>query len=209
MSKPSLRTTGLQVTRMDREALSEMTSAYDAFTVNQTANGTRLFRANPGDLVRLRLVNADNMTHLMTLVGTSFKVEVLDGHDLSHPTWIQNQLLPIGAAQRYDVEFKMPASGQVQLVSADPSATERMELQTTIGQSSNLSPMDRAKDLQNEPWFDFTHYGRPTTSKNSTFTLGQHYDKTFAMNLGVGMNQSGMVYTINGKAFPNTSPFVV
>ena len=209
MSKPSLRTTGFQVTRMDWEALSEMTSAYDAFTVNQTTNATSLFKANPGDLVRLRLVNAGNMTHLMTLVDTSFKVVSLDGHDLSHPTWIQNQLLPIGAAQRYDVEFRMPASGQVQLVSADPSATERMELQATIGQSSHSSPMDTAMNLQNEPWFDFTNYGSPNSDKNSAFTLGQHYDKTFAMNLGVGMNQSGMVYTINGKAFPNTSPFVV
>lgn len=151
MTRPAPRRTGFQVTKMDREALNEMTNAYDTFTVNQTANGNSLFKAQPGDLVRLRLVNAGNMTHLMTLVDTVFKVVALDGHDLSNPPWIQNQLRPIGAAQRYDVEFKMPASGQVQLVSADPSATERMELQATIGDSGNTSLMDMAKNLQNEP----------------------------------------------------------
>jgi FtsP/CotA-like multicopper oxidase with cupredoxin domain len=29
------------------------------------------------------------------------------------------------------------------------------------------------------------------------------------MDLGVAMNKSGMVYTINGKEFPNVPPFVV
>lgn len=209
MNMPSPRTDGFRVANMDMSALNEMANSYDAFTVNDTANGNTLFKAQPGETVRLRLVNAGNSTHLMTLVGTQFKVVSLDGHDLSNPQWIANEILPIGAAQRYDVEFKMPSSGSVQLFSADQSATERMDLQATIGAATNGTPMDSPASILSEPWFDFTNYGNASSSTTSTFTLGQHYDKTFSMNLGVGMNSSGMVYTINGKAFPDVPPFVV
>ncbi|WP_367306032.1 multicopper oxidase family protein, partial [Alicyclobacillus acidocaldarius] len=211
MGVPSLRTHGFQVTDMDKSAVGEMTNMYDAYTINQDASGKTLLEAKPGETVRLRLVNAGNMTHLMTLLGTPFKVVAMDGQDIANPTPIENELLPIGAGQRYDVEFTMPNSGDVQLVSGDPGMTERMELRVTIGERmpSGTSSMSAVPDVQNDPWFDFTHYGSGSIPGVQTFTLDQKFDKTFNMDLGVGMNQSGMVYTINGKAFPDVPPFVV
>ncbi|MCL6599793.1 MAG: multicopper oxidase domain-containing protein [Alicyclobacillus macrosporangiidus] len=111
MGSPNLRTNGFQVTDMDKSAVGEMTNMYDAYTINQNASGQTMLEAKPGETVRLRLVNAGNMTHLMTLVGTPFKVVAMDGQDIANPTPIENQLLPIGAAQRYDIEFTMPKSG--------------------------------------------------------------------------------------------------
>jgi FtsP/CotA-like multicopper oxidase with cupredoxin domain len=211
MSVPKLRTNGFQVTGMDRSAVNEMSNMYDAYTINGTASGKTMLEAKPGQTVRLRLVNAGNMTHLMTLVGTSFKVVAMDGQEISNPTPIENQLLPIGAAERYDVEFTMPKSGNVQLVSADPNMTERMQLRATIGDTmdSNMGSMSDMPNVQNEPWFDFTHYGSGSSTGRQTFSLNQKFDKTFNMDLGVAMNKSGMVYTINGKEFPNVPPFVV
>jgi FtsP/CotA-like multicopper oxidase with cupredoxin domain len=210
MSVPNLRTNGFQVISLDRSAVNEMSNMYDAYTINGTASGKTMLEAKPGQIVRLRLVNAGNMTHLMTLVGTSFKVIAMDGQDISNPTPIENQLLPIGAGERYDVEFTMP-SGNVQLVSADPNMTEQMQLRATIGDTtdSNVGSMSDMPNVQNEPWFDFTHYGSGTSTGQQTFSLNQKFDKTFNMDLGVAMNKSGMVYTINGKEFPNVPPFVV
>jgi FtsP/CotA-like multicopper oxidase with cupredoxin domain len=211
MNVPNLRTNGFQVTDMDRSAVNEMSNLYDAYTINETASGKTILEAKPGQTVRLRLVNAGNMTHLMTLVGTSFKVIALDGQDISNPTPIENELLPIGAAQRYDVEFTMPESGNVQLVSADPNMTERMQLRATIGDTmdSKMGAITDMPDVQKEPWFDFTHYGSGLSTVRQAFSPNQKIDKTFNMDLGVAMNKSGMVYTINGKAFPNVPPFVV
>lgn len=135
----------------------------------------------------------------------------MDGHDIANPTLIENELLPIGAAQRYDVEFTMPKSGMVHLVSGDPNMTERMQLRATIGDitASGVSSMSDMPNVQAEPWFDFTHYGNGSPKGVQAFTLDQKFDKTFNMDLGVAMNNSGMVYTINGKAFPDVPPFVV
>ncbi|MCL6443770.1 MAG: multicopper oxidase family protein [Alicyclobacillus sp.] len=215
MGSPSLRTDGFHVTKLDRSALTEMMGTYDEYTVNQTASGQTMLEAKPGQTVRLRLVNAGNMTHLMTLVGAPFKVVAMDGQDVSNPTLIKNELLPIGAGERYDVEFTMPKSGNVRLVSGDPDMTERMQLQATIGDSMKMNqPMNMNQhmtvpNVQNEPWFDFTRYGSGNTNGRLTFSLDQHFDKTFNMVLGVGMNKDGMVYTINGKSFPNVPSFVV
>ncbi|WP_206915807.1 multicopper oxidase family protein [Alicyclobacillus suci] len=211
MSSPSLRTSGFQVTDTDRTAVNEMSNMYDAYTVNQTASGQTMLEAKPGQTVRLRLVNAGNMTHLMTLVGAPFKVEAMDGQDVSNPTPIDNELLPIGAGERYDIEFTMPKSGIVQLVSGDPNSTERMQLRATIGDSmsSNMGSMSDMPNVQNEPWFDFTNYGSGNATGRPTFSPNQHFDKSFNMTLGVAMGKNGMEYTINGKAFPNVPPFVV
>ncbi|WP_367305789.1 hypothetical protein, partial [Alicyclobacillus acidocaldarius] len=46
----------------------------------------------------------------------------------AEPGWLKNVLLPIGAAERYDVEFRVPPSGAAYLISADPDATARQEL---------------------------------------------------------------------------------
>lgn len=211
MSVPNLRTNGFQVTGTDHSAVNEMGNMYDAYTMNQTASGQTMLDAKPGQTVRLRLINTGNMTHLMTLVGTSFKVVAMDGQDISNPTLINNKLLPIGAAERYDVEFTMPKNGNVQLVSGDPNATERMELRATIGESMsvNMGAMSDIPNVQNEPWFNFTNYGSGNAASRTMFSLNQHFDKSFNMTLGVAMGKNDMEYTINGKAYPNVPPFVV
>lgn len=211
MGSPRLRNNGFQLTELDRSALNEMSNMYDAFTVNQTSSGQTMLEAQPGQTVRLRLVNAGNMTHLMTLVGTSFRVVAMDGQNISHPTPIANELLPIGAAERYDIEFTMPKSGNVQLVSGDPNVTERMQLQATIGESmsSNAGAMSDIPDVQNAPWFDFANYGGGNATGRPTFSLNQHFDKSFNMALGVSMGKTGMEYTINDEAYPNVPPMIV
>jgi len=209
MESPTLRTSGFQVTKQDVSALGEMTNAYDTFTVNQTDTGQTLLNAEPGETIRLRLINAGNMTHLMTLVGVPFRVVALDGHDISKPELIQNELLPIGAGERYDVEFTMPQNRQVNLVSGDPSPTAQSELKVTIASPQGPAGLATSPDVRNEPWFDLTHYGSGNSTNQTIFTLNQHFDKNFHMTLGVGMSRSGMAYTINGQTFPNVSPFVV
>lgn len=208
MGVPSLRANGFELTQTDRSAVNEMSSMYNPYTINQAASGQTILDAKPEQTVRLRLVNTGNMTHLMTLVGVPFKVVAMDGQDISNPTLIDNELLPIGAAERYDIEFMMPKSGNVQLVSGDPNATERMGLHATIG-DTNMGSMSNVPNVQNEPWFDFTNYGSGNAGDLPKFSVNQHFDKSFNMTLGVAMGKSGMEYTINGKTYPDVPPFVV
>ncbi|MED1783836.1 multicopper oxidase family protein [Brevibacillus fortis] len=184
------------------EALSDQND-YDVFTLNGTSEGLHL-DAKAGELVRLRLVNTGNQTHLMTVPGVRFQVIALDGRDLVGGTPIENTLLPIGPGQRYDISFRMPQKGSVQLVNADPSKQANQMMSATIG---NGEPTAFNIDPKNFIWFDFSKYGTP---QKGMFTVDSKFTKTYEMDLSEGLGllngQKEWVYTINGKAAPDIPP---
>ena len=51
-----------------------------------------------------------------------------------------------------------------------------------------------------------TKYG---AKKLGSFTLNQEYTATYNMDLNTQMNENEMVYTINGKVFPDIDPIQV
>ncbi len=193
-------------------ALHEWNAANNrlVFTMN-TTTGTLNEAAQPGQWVRLRIVEtsstASTAPHLLTLVGAPFKVVSLDGHDLNQPQWLNAVPLPIGAAQRYDLLFQMPAHGSVALVAADETTNQRYLAApaVVIGQGGVPATLPALK-----PWFDLTSYGQPA---QAAITLQSHFDvtSTIALNnqVGTSLGRMGMTYTINGKVFPDTGMIMV
>lgn len=190
-------------------AVSAMVSMYDVFTANNSSEGLK-FDAKPGDLVHLRLVNTGNMTHLLTLDGADFQVIALDGHDITGGDPISKTILPIGAAQRYDISFKIPQTGSVKLIDADPSADERKMIAATFGTGDVANTNG---DPTNFMWFDFAKYGDASSNSNAIITSSTNFTKEYDMKLGAGMGffdgNYQMAYTINGKVFPNIPPIEV
>jgi FtsP/CotA-like multicopper oxidase with cupredoxin domain len=170
----------------------------DAILVNNSNNDTQL-TANPGDLIRLRLINATAGEHTafgdpMRIVplGVEYQVVALDGHDLHEPQTISNQILPIGTGQRYDIVFRMPDTGVVRLVGEQQNAI------ITLGQGEIATP-----DLAQLPTFDFTSYGTPTDNpllSRSSFDNVQ--DFILGNRPGFHDGRFGLNHTINGKEFP-------
>ncbi|MEO8610116.1 MAG: multicopper oxidase family protein [Chloroflexota bacterium] len=170
----------------------------DAIAVNGTNTATRL-DANPGELVRLRLINgtagelrAYGDPLRMVLLGVDYQVVALDGHDLNEPQEIGSEVLSIGSGQRYDLVFRMPTSGVVQLVGEDQTTT------VTLGQGQIATP-----DLAKFSTFDFTTYGKP---KPDPLASRSSFDNTQDLILGnhPGFHDGkfGLSHTINGKEFP-------
>ncbi|UKS28537.1 multicopper oxidase family protein [Paenibacillus sp. HWE-109] len=177
---------------------------YDTLTTNDTT-GSLHFDAKPGELVRLRLVNAGNATHLLTLLDTPFQVVALDGRDLVGGATIDKTLLPIGGGQRYDISFRMPQSGSVQLVSADQATQPNKMVSVTIGSGE---PIGTNSNPNNYKWFDFTTYGTP---QKGIFSTDSTFTKTIEMKLGSGKGSGGKDWSfqINGKSSPDVPPLVV
>jgi len=170
----------------------------DAVAINnqQSVN----FPALPGQSVRVRIVNAiaGDMTGTplsIALLGVTYKVVALDGHDLHNPQDISGRIVQVGAGQRYDLSFIMPNSGVVKLVDVNGAET------ATIGHGR----LDIPKDVQKLPAFDLTDYGAPV---NGGLTLSSRFDQNETITLGFkpGGRDGEMefIHTINGKAFPDT-----
>jgi FtsP/CotA-like multicopper oxidase with cupredoxin domain len=202
MSGPVMMPNNTQIT-----ALSEMMSMYDVFTANGTSNGLHL-DAKPEETVRLRLVNTGNMTHLFGVSGVSYKVIALDGHDITNPTPLTTTVLPIGAAQRYDISFTMPKDHAVSIVNLDSSSKMNKMMTVTIG-NGTVPNTQFSKDM----WFDFSKYGSNSSDTSNQITMNSKFTKEYDMKLGSAMKkvdgQEQMVYTINGKSFPDVPPIKV
>ncbi|HLG65021.1 MAG TPA: multicopper oxidase family protein [Ktedonosporobacter sp.] len=180
------------------------------FTMDSTTQ-TLTEAAKPGQWVRLRIIETSNTDtadpHLLTLVGAPFQVVSLDGHDLNAPGMLNEVPLPIGTAQRYDLLFQMPAHGSVALVAADEK-NNKQYLRTPsmlFGQGTVPTHLPPVKQ-----WFDLTTYGQPAST---AITPQSHFDVTSKIVLnnqnGSSLGRMGMVYTINGKVFPDTGMIMV
>jgi len=175
-------------------------------TINGTAQNVQL-AAQPGESVRLRVVNSGQDRHVLALIGAPVTVVALDGHDLNAPTPLDVTRLPIAAAQRYDLRFRMPETGVVQVLDADlePKANDPRPA-VFIGTGGSIP----AQYPANAPLFDFTHYGAPDAD---ALTANATFDAAYILELGNALGlydgQLTMRFTINGQVNPYVPPIIV
>jgi FtsP/CotA-like multicopper oxidase with cupredoxin domain len=191
--------------------------------LNDTVGALHL-SARPGAWVRLRLINTANSLHLPTLVGAPFQVVALDGQDLQGPQWLTGTLLPIGAGQRYDIRFQMPAHGTVSVRIADDrrySAIGKPQIDMSqVGKPTSLLPGPAVVLGEGAPsptpsvvpgdWFDLASYGTPAPS---SITQNSRFDATYTLRLDDRLSfmrgRRMPSFTINGKSSPDTDAIMV
>jgi len=154
---------------------------------NGRKDGLRLDAA-PGEIVRLRLVNAFDDVQWMGVAGAPFRVVSMDGYDLNEPGLIERRWVPVGGGQRYDLLVTMPESGQVRLYS-------REEERWSVALGDGEAPPKLNKD---DAAFELTAYGAP---KPDGVSADMAFDREFDITLGP--------VDINGKRGHNIPPIVV
>ncbi|MCL6617137.1 MAG: multicopper oxidase family protein [Anoxybacillus ayderensis] len=181
-------------------------SMYDIFTINgKSGQAIEPLKVKKGEKVRLRLINAGYMSHKLHLHGHSFKIVATDGQPLNDPQRIKDELLNIAPGERYDIEFIADNPGEWLLeCHGDMKGTDGMKVNIQYEGQTNKPDKTNAKETL--PIIDITTYGK---YKTGPFTLDQTYDVEYTMDLGTAMDKNGMVFTINGKTYPNTAPINV
>ncbi len=161
-------------------------------------------RAQPGDRVRLRVLNSDRMTHAFSLTGTSFAVTAVDGNPVNGPVGITGRRLQIGAGGRLDVEFVMP-DRPVRLTEVNDfvGALDRGVLISRDG-TGNVAPDQPELD------FDPTRYGAPAaTAFGSDSAYTRSYSMIFDNELGFYDGRFTFKWAMNGRVFPDGPHLVV
>lgn len=205
--------------------------AYRTFTVNGKAfPATRRIAAATGALVRLRLINAGYLTHVMDLGGTPYRLVATDGHAVNAPQ-ATTAALPIGAGQRMDIRFRVPRGGvTLRDVSGLPGAGE---MRVAVGpRRMPAMPMGRPNPMRRLMLLNLARYGEPATAP---FRRSSRFDRVFRLTLrtarmpgmpdmpgkrsgkpampGMSGKQGGMpgmrTYTINEKTFDRAAPLRV
>lgn len=157
-------------------------------------------RMQPGDTVRLRLMNTGNETKTFSLTGVPFRVTAVDGTDVNEPGELRDRRLVVSGAGRMDVEFTMP-DRPVRLV--DSLAPEAGIAFSPDGKGSVAPKLDG-------PEFDLTSYGKPA---KTPFGPDSDFDRSFELVfddwLGFYKGAFGLRQTVNGEVFPNTPMLMV
>ncbi|HGO9412414.1 TPA: multicopper oxidase family protein [Bacillus cereus] len=181
-------------------------SMYDLFTINGKSGDLVVpLKVNKGDKVRLRLVNAGYLSHDIHVHGHDIKVIATDGQPINNPKVIKDKVISIAPGERYDIEFTAndPGKWYVEDHSKNKGAKG---MKAVIEYDGSKEMKDKADEKGKLAKLDMTKYG---AKKLGSFTLNQEYTATYNMDLNTQMNENEMVYTINGKVFPDIDPIQV
>jgi FtsP/CotA-like multicopper oxidase with cupredoxin domain len=175
--------------------------------------------ARPGDLVRLRIVNAlapdmDGGPQAVEVVGAPYRVVALDGHDLHAPGELGPELLRLGMGQRADVVLTMPASGAVEVldrtVQGELSGLQRVSGGDGLsGPPVTLGDGAAPKAPAHAPVFDPTRYGTPAPDPVATARPAATYPLVLDKHPGLRDGTVQLVHTINAAASPYVPPITV
>ncbi|MFE7061622.1 multicopper oxidase family protein [Sutcliffiella sp. NPDC057660] len=191
---------------MSMEDMGHNMDDYDIFTINgKSGDLIEPLQVKEGKKVRIRLANIGFMSHKIHLHGHKFKVVAIDGQELNAPQELENQLLSIAPGERYDIEFIADNPGVWYLeCHGEMTGTEGMK--TKIQYEGYTESKDKPNPKEKLPEFNFNDYGE---AKSGFFEVNQQYDLEYTMNLDTEMEKKEMVYTINGKTFPETENIIV
>lgn len=174
---------------------------YDLYTMNgKSGSLVNELPVKEGDKVRLRLINAGYKPHQIHLHGHEFKVTATDGQPINIPGLMNDNAVNIGPGERYDIEFIANNPGQW-LLEEHGTLNGVAGMKAVLAYENADIGTDKSNSAENLPILDLTRYGQ---SGNNIFSLDQKFDWEYSMDLNTEMKDGAMVYTINGKTFPNT-----
>ncbi|GAA0330624.1 multicopper oxidase family protein [Bacillus carboniphilus] len=181
-------------------------SMYNIFTINgKSGDMIEPLQVKEGEKVRIRLVNAGFMSHKFHIHGQDIKVVSSDGQQISNPGTFRDQLIQVAPGERYDIEFIADKPGNWWIeCHGEMEGTDGMKIQ--LQYEGYNGQQDAPNADESLPLFDLVNYGE---KEQTVFTLDQAYDIEYTMDLNTEMDNSGMIYTINGKAYPKTEEIVV
>jgi FtsP/CotA-like multicopper oxidase with cupredoxin domain len=153
----------------------------------------------------IRLINAGYLSHQIHLHGHEFKFIDTDGQPINNPGILKDNVVNIAPGERYDIEFVANNPGQWLIEDhGDKAGVKGMK--ATIAYEGAPSGSDKANETEKLAAVDMSRYGQ---ASKANFTLDQKYTLEYTMDLNTEMKNGEMVYTINGKTFPETEPINV
>ncbi|GIP40676.1 hypothetical protein J31TS4_39560 [Paenibacillus sp. J31TS4] len=159
----------------------------------------------PGKKVKLRIINAHNLSQNYSLQGTDFQITSIDGVRIQDPRLLSDQTaFRLGSGGRYDVTFTMP-DHPVFFTQGNSKNDNDPGIVFYIDNPSE-KPIFKAESAI----FDPSDYGKPVVNEVTTVN---NFDREFQMILGnkMGFYNGGFhfLWTINGDVYPRVPTLVV
>lgn len=166
-------------------------------TIDGQEGGIRV-PAEPGQTVRLRLVNTDNAA-LDTWADAPYRVVALDGYDVNEPTPVEGDSLLVTAGGRADLEVTVPDEGAVRVQVSKATWL-------VVGPEDAAEP---AQPPQPEDRLDVLAYGTPLPLPFDVEDPDRRFDYEIGRRPGFLDGRPGVWWTVNGHLYPDIPMFTV
>ncbi|WP_421741140.1 multicopper oxidase family protein [Cellulomonas sp.] len=165
-------------------------------TINGSADPLRVL-AEPGDRVRVRVVNTGSGVLRAWVPGAEYRLLALDGRDLHGPGTVTDAAVMVGGGGRADLEVTVPDDGG--------------SVRVRVGSQSVLvGPGDDATDGDDpRTTLDLLTYGTPADVGFDPRAADRRFDYTIGRRPGFVAGRPGLQWTINGHTYPDVPMFVV
>ena len=173
-----------------------------------TYGGVRTINGQPGDLrvdaqpgqpVRVRVINTDNAP-MQVWTDTPYRVVAIDGTDVQGPTTIDQQRVALTGGARVDIEVTPPADGTAVRVQLSKGTA------VVVGPPAAVEP---AEPSQPTVEFDPLIYGRAAPLGFDPGKADRVFEYSTGRRPGFVRGKPGLFWSINGHLYPNVPMFVV
>lgn len=186
-----------KATGHDVDAVAAVHSYSGRRTVNGRTGISRL-DAEPGDTVRLRVINTDNGRLRSWVTGGAYRVLAVDARDLNEPPPVEDEQLVLAGGARADLELVVPADGALRL---------------DIGGGTALVVGPSGADVLEQPApdadLDLLDYGSPAPLGLDATRFDRDFDYDIGRRPGFLDGKPGNWWTVNGKLLPDVPMYLV
>jgi FtsP/CotA-like multicopper oxidase with cupredoxin domain len=182
-------------TGADVDALA-LAHLYDGKRTVNGRDGEDQTAAEPGDTVRVRVVNTDFGVMPVWVDGAPFRLAAVDGTDLHEPAEVEGVGVEVPGGGRADLVFTMPASGGVRV---NLSASTAL----VVGDGPE-APSDLPADT-----LDPLHYGTAAPIGFDPFAADREFEFAIGRRPGFLDGRPGFWWTVNGAMVPEVPMFTV
>ena len=176
---------------------------YDGVVTVNGVPGQSVVPARPGQVVRVRLIDADDGPLQTWVAGTPFRMVALDGRDWHGPTPVIGKAVLIGAGGRTDLEFTMPPDGAPVRVGVGGGDTSVLVGDPAVEPVPSQAVPITDLNLLNYGTPDPAGVGFDPDKPNRVF----HY--SIGRRPGFVNGRPGLWWSINGHLFPDVPMFQV
>lgn len=177
--------------------VTDVTALVHAYGGKRTINaapGDSTWPAQPGDTVRVRVINTDAGPMPVWVSGAAYLVVAVDGRELNRPGTVTEQAVVVTAGGRADLELVVPDGGaRVEVAGA------------SLAVGDALAPRSQAP----RTLLDLLSYGEPLASAPDPAEPVRTFEYRIGRRFGLLDGRPGSWWTINGGLYPDVPMFMV